>query len=324
MTSEIQMKQSSENSMEDVDSEKQEKIKEKLKDMGVMPSQENEIENDDPAMTEADMSEPDTTRPRRFSPVIVVVILAFSTAGVLAYTFMSEEVNQLLLLNEASEDIVSKNGLNKGGINSNNATEVKAFNNPNMGLQNNDYRASLDQYREQSQRNHNEWLASQRAEFDKRRAEFLKRNSAYQYNQPEYTQPGINQQEINNQQVYKQPQWATSAPPEPPQWVKDRQAEIEKQRAQYLQEIKLQQENRYNNRYNPNYGGNQRPEYFNNPRMNTYQSQQQRPVQTNQPQQPEANYQQGQRQYYRAYNNAPSYRSNPYYAPNGWQGRSYR
>lgn len=352
MTSEIQMKQSSENSMEDVDSEKQKKIQKKLKDMGVMPSKESEIENDDPDVTQADTSEPDLTEhdsasSRRFSPFLVVVLLAFSTAGVLAYAFMSDEVIQLLSLNEVSDNSVSEKDLNKIEANSSNEIAEKLFSTPGMDSQNRDYRASLDQYREQSQRNHNQWLASQRAEFEKRRAEFMKQNSAYQYNQPgisqpEINQPGINQPAINqpgiiqdethNQQVYQQPQWGTAAPREPPQWVVDRQAEIDKQRAQYRQEIQQQQENRYNNRYNPNAGGNIRPEYFNHPRLNTYQSQQDRPVQTTQPQQPEMANQQNQRQYYRPYNNgpqpmynsAPSYRYGPYNAPYGWQGRAYR
>ena len=351
MTNEIQMKQNAENSMEDVDIEKQKKIKEKLKDMGVMPSKESQAGNDVPGMTEDDMSEPElkepeTVRSRRFSPVLVVVLLAFSTAGVLAYAFMSDEVIQFLSLNEASDSSYSKNELNNSQVNSINAADndaqEKLFRKPDMASQNSDYRASLDQYRDQSQRNHNEWLARQRAEFEKRRAEFLQQNSAYQYNQPgfgkpvinqpAFNQPSINQQETNNQQAYIQPKWSTTTQSEPPQWVKDRQAEAEKQRAQYMQEIKQQQDNRYNNSYNQNYAKNMRPEYFNHPRMNTNRSQQDRPVQTNQPQQPEMTYQQNQRQQYRPFNNgsqpvynyAPSYRYNPYNSPYGWHGRGYR
>lgn len=346
MTSKIEMKQSSEDSIEEVDAEKQKKIQKKLKDLGVMPSEDNEPEEAVPEnATKVENIEPETVMSRKFSPVLITVILAFFAAGVLAYTYMSEDIAELLALNKSSDNSAQQSDISNNAANTSNISNIS---NPNAQAQAGnaladstpaDYRASLQEYREQTQRNHDEWLATQRADSDKRREAFMKQNARSQFNQPgysqpSYNQPGFNQAEMNNQQSFNQRQWEPVAPPEPPQWVKDQQAEAEKQRAQYMQEIKQQQENMSNNRYNSNFGGNQRPEYFNHPRLKPYSSQQDRPAQAIQPQQqPNVAYQQNQRQYYRpynygarppVYNSAPAYRYGPNYAPYGWQARPYR
>jgi len=114
-------------------------------------------------------------------------------------------------------------------------------------------------------------------------------------------------------------------PTEPPQWVKDRQAEMEKQRAQYMKDMAEQQA-----RWEENMKRNQM-------QMNPYQQ----PPANTQPynaQQPPMPYQKNQQynpanqpppQYYNRqpmYNYGPNYAPNygPNYAPYGWQGNRYR
>ena len=349
MTSEIEMKQNSEDTIEEVDTGKQKKIQEKLKDMGVMPGGNNEqekeadkkagVESQESDKSGSDKTEVDTSKSRRFTPILVTVLLAFASAGILAYTFMSDEATKLLSLKKTPDTAVNKPALVAEAENTNSPDFQNSAGNQHIDSQNRDYRAVQEQYRNQSHKNHEQWVARQRAEFDKRRAEFMKQNAQAQaqYNQPGFNQSGSNQapanlSKNNNPQVYKQPQWVTSTSPELPQWVKDQQAEAEKQRAEYMKEIKKQQEEMYTNRYNGNYSGYRRPEYFNHPRMNINQSQQNNSVPQAHAQQPAVAYQQNQRQYYNpynntrqpVYNNAPSYRYGPYYAPYGWQGRPYR
>ena len=139
--------------------------------------------------------------------------------------------------------------------------------------------------------------------------------------------------EKRNADNYAQ-QWQPAAQPEPPQWVKDRQADMEKQRAQYIRAMAEQQaqwenNNRMNqmrmNSYQQNAANNQ-PYYAQQPAM---QHPQNRPYYAQQPvmqypqnQQYNPNNQPPQQQQY--YYSAPGYNNGPYNAPYGWQGNGYR
>ena len=83
-----------------------------------------------------------------------------------------------------------------------------------------------------------EWVAVQRAEMEKRRSEFEKKNADL------YAKNRVS--------------------PEPPQWVKDQQALMQKEQAKYQQEWEQRSAQMANNRNQP------RPGYMNNPAMNMY------------------------------------------------------
>ena len=159
------------------------------------------------------------------SPMLITIVLALSVVAAIVYVYMPDEFNRYLSSDDSSNssDVATSDTQNNG--------QQQFSDAPNSMVMNGT-----------SQANHQDWAAAQRADFEKRRAEFQQRNA-----------------------VNYDTQWA-SKPPEPPQWVKDRQVEIEKQRAvmekqreQYIQEMVKQQ-----NRWANNQG-------YNQPVQNAYQ-----------------------------------------------------
>ncbi len=136
-----------------------------------------------------------------------------------------------------------------------------------------------------------EWVVQQRAEMEKRRAEFDERNAKR-----------LAENEARSEQ---------------PQWVKDHQAFMQKEREKHEQEWAKRTAEQAQNRA-PNFPG-----YMNNPQMNANQM----PIQQNP--YPANAYQQNPGQYYNGYaqpvnpynyNNAPYNGPAPYNAPYGWNG----
>lgn len=327
MTSEIKMNQSSENTT-DVNNEsdkrdKQKKIQDKLKDLGVMRS---------------DKQKPDTA-PRRFPVILVVFLLALPVAAVTVYAFMPEEVNKLLSFNDVTNADVTADNVNAAKpVRDSRLVFQKETGNTADAQNRNGFTSQLqprDTYQASSRSEHNKWMAERQADFEKRRAEFHKRNASNRTDSDYRYQ--------RHQQAFNQMPWSATPPQQPPQWVKDQQAEMQKQRAQYIQELNEQQARM--NKQNQWAGANdvhnssraheyKRPEYFNHPRMNNYQSQQDTNSPVTQAQQPAVVYQQNPPQYYNPYGyrgwgqanfyNTPAYQYGPYGLPYGWQGPGYR
>jgi hypothetical protein len=264
----------------DVKSEKTNKVAEKLKTMGVMPSDKKESE----------------TVGRRFSPLLITVLVAVPAAAAVAYYTMPEQFNNLLssinISSPASAPITQPEFLNKPYV------QPQVQEHPATG------NAQANTW---GQAQEPEWVTQQRAEMEKRRVEFQKQ---YASRNTSNTQP--------------------MQPPEPPQWVKDRQAEIEQQMAQYQQRGSHYPDNQ------TNYRAAQAPAYMQHPSMNPYNANPQFNPQTMQQQQPvnapNPQGQQSQRPYYGPQNypvnpyyyyNQPNYGPNPYNRPYGWNANPY-
>ena len=342
MTSDIKMSQRSEDVIEDVEENvedvKQKKMQDKLKDMGVMPSTKGDVK------AEPELNKEPEASTRRLSPVLITVLLALPVAGVFAYALMTDEVNDFFNLSSTGQDSVESNP-----VVSDSGFAPQAENSANTGnrftgdahSRNQITPQSAPQFQAQSQEKHDEWLAKRKADFEKRRAEFRKRN--------ENSYAEFTNRNLANQQAYNQNGVSANTPPDVPQWVKDQQAEMEKQKAQYMQEAqrhqeRMAQQNRWVNPYNTNgrtYAReNKRPEYFNHPRMNNYQPQENinsQGARVAPAQPPAVAYQQNQLQqlkpqyykpyHYRAQPNyyyVPAYQYGPYNVPYGWQGPGYR
>ena len=224
------------------------------------------------------------------SRMILTILLAFFVLTVYAYFYMPDEFNQYLSFNDTSEP-TSEQGLSSGV---NNSDSVPA--------------ALVTNYAMNNQTQQADWAAQQRADFEKRRAEFQNRNNE------------------NYSQQRQLQQRHPMAQTEPPQWVKDRQAEMEKQRAQYMKHM-AEQQARWEESMKRNHM-----------QMSPYQQQgntgqpynaQQPVMRYQQNQQPVMQYQQNQ-QYNPAnqppqyYSRPPAYNYPPNYAPYGWQGNGYR
>ncbi|MDH5472957.1 MAG: hypothetical protein OEY87_10275 [Gammaproteobacteria bacterium] len=186
-----------------------------------------------------------------------------------------------------------------------------------------------------------EWVTQQRDDMEKRRAEFLKQNAGNYPQNPGAMEPPEPPQWVKDRQA-EMPQWSKDGKMEAPQWVKDRQAEMpqwvrDRQAEMEREMAKYQQPNTYPN----NRGYNWTPEppaYMQHPGPNSYQQPNQ-PMIDNQAQayqNPVNAYPpqgQGQNQYNNSYNypvnpyyNAPYYYGpGPnYYGPYGWNGYRYR
>jgi len=328
MTSEIKMNQRPEESTDSDENSakrnKQKEIQDKLKDMGVMHSKKQE--SDAPS--------------RRFPAFLIVFLLALPVAAISVYAFMPEEVNKLLLLSELStNDSVSDNA-SDSKADSDSRQAFKTNTGVTDSAQNRSGFATQFQSQGDTQTSphsqHNKWMVERQAEFEKRRAEFYKRNAN--------KQSEFDSRYQHNQQAYNQmPRGTTwgATPQQPPQWVIDQQAEMQKQRDRYMQEIKEQQsqlnnQSQWTSSNDGNTGSNaheyKRPEYFNHPRMNNDQPQQNVNSPFSQSQQPAVVYQQNPPQYYNPYGyrgqpsyyNAPVYQYRPYNRPYGWQGPWFR
>lgn len=281
------------------DGEKKNKIEEKLKTMGFMSSKKQKPEEET----------------RRFSPMLITILIAIPLVCLIIYLNMPDKINNFVSSfgNSSSESVDQTYANNQN---------QPAFN-PNYpsGNNNNQFQQS-------------EWAAKQRAEMDKRRAEMDKHRAEMDKRRAEMDKRRAEYQKRNVENY--QANWANNAPPEPPQWVKDRQAEIEKEMAKQQQEWSRQPNWAYNRGLN-------QPGFMRHPRMNGYQQNnngnvngsdmQAQPRQNlSQNQNPANAYPPNQRQRYNTYNypaqpyfyNRPYYGPRHYNAPYGWGGPAYR
>ena len=217
------------------------------------------------------------------SRMLITILLAFTVLVVYAYFYMPDKFNEYVYFNDSSES-------NNGQAVSNDAD--------NSGLI---PATPAENYAMNNQAQQADWAAQQRANFEKRRAEFQNRHAE------NYAQQRQAQQ--------RQPMAQT----EVPQWVKDRQADMEKQRAQYMKNMAEQQA-----RWEESMKRNQM-------QMNSYQqpatNAQQPAMRYQQNQQPAMQYQQynpANQPPPQYYNRPPVYNNAPYQAPYGWQGNGYR
>ena len=275
-------------------------VAEKLKTMGVMPSANKE---------------PDT-KERKFSPLLITMLLAIPAAAIITYMVMPEKFSNILAFNSNTTSTSDSPDL----LSSNISTEQPQQ--PVYPVTDNWSRPSQANW---NQRQEPEWVKQKRAEMEKRRADYQRQNpDAFPTN------------------------WNSSEPPEPPQWVKDQQAKMEQEMARYQQEWSNRSNNMpYNNR------AIEPPAYMRHPAMNSYQPQN-TTMEATQPQMQQnpnpgtmypqmqgqqmpnpvnGGYPQGQMQPpYNTYNNyrpypyfnAPNYGYGPYNAPYGWYGHPIR
>lgn len=165
-------------------------------------------------------------RSRLASPMLITVLLALPVAAVIAYVYMPDELNKYLSFGNSLEATASKDAAKS--TNSTDYIPATAGMDSPVATQSGDY--AIHQYQPQYNQQP-DWMERQRAEFEKRR-------SGYQQ---------YHANRLNNQSPP-----ATSVGS--PQWVIDRQAEIEKQRAemqkqreQYLKQVQEQQARWVNN-----------------------------------------------------------------------------
>ena len=238
-----------------------------------------------------------------FSPLLITLLIALPAAAVVTYINMPEPFDNLWssLTNHQESNPDQNISSAPTGQNTPQALSQLPFQ-PSTSTFNSNNRAVGDW----QQPSEPEWVIQQRAEMEKRRAEYEKEFQ--------------NRNSGNNFQ-------ASNQPPEPPQWVKDRQAEIEKQVAQHQEQWKNQQANwaRSNRAPEP-------PAYMRHPQVNMNQPYpanmaNQAPPQTQSAPNPGYGYQQRVQNYNRNnyqpnpyFYNRPNYGYGPYNAPYGWNG----
>ena len=259
------------------ESKKTNKVAEKLKAMGVMPSGKEKPE----------------TEGRRFSPMLITLLIAVPVVGFIAYANMPGPFNNLAssvssVFSSAPEQSNPNNGYAQPQL------PVQTAEDPRRRADT----LAMNQSRYQQP----EWVSQRRADMEKRRLEFEKQNAdRYAANQ------------------------TAMQPPEPPQWVKDRQAQMEQQRARYQQQRNMPQQPA-NWRYND---APQAPAYMQHPGMNPNQANNNAAqLQAPQNQNPANVNPQYQRQYYNArpypvnpnYYNGQGYGYGPRNVPYGWNG----
>ena len=314
------------------DNEKTNKIAEKLKTMGVTPSENK------PAEKEA----------RRFSPLLITLLLAVPAVGVIAYMNAPDHFDKLLssISNYTSlftnKDQQSPDNVNTqskvpaesvaGSWDQPEATTLNRFHEPQLDASK---RAELEKRRLEFQKQNPEpqWVAQQRAEMEKRRLEFQKQNPEPQWMAQQRAE--MEKRRLEYQKQNPEPQWViqqraemekrrleyqaqnprnyaanwerSMQPPEPPQWVKDRQAEMQREMAKY-------QQNMSNHSNGQAYSRG--PGYMQHPRMNSYQpnSGNNNQLQPRQNPNPVRAYPQPNPYYY----NAPPYGFGPNHGPYGY------
>lgn len=232
---------------------------------------------------------------RWFSPMLITILLALPLAAVIAYIYMPDELSQYFVSENNTETAGISDSANKptntdyiptaGGLNTQ----------PGSNTQNVPASvATTSATNSQPHASPSDWAAQQRADFERGRAEFLKRNA----------------------DGYAK-QWPSAEAPEPPQWVKDRQqqmqqqyAAMQKQREQYMKQMQEQQA-RWGN--------------YQNPHQPTLSQDQQDLAVNRQPQQSMMPYTQGYpvnpyNQQPRNYQPAPAYYYGPYARPYAYPG----
>jgi len=270
---------------------------------------------------------------RKFSPLLITILVSIPAVGFIVYMNMPDQINQLL--DVASESLTTATVATEEPP----ATAVAQSQTPvdSVSRLNQSPASGLNPYQQP------EWVAKQRAETEQRRLEFQKRNPEPEWvkkqrAEMEKYQAGYQRQNTDNYAANGRQAWV---PPEPPQWLKDRQVKIEQEMTRRQQEMeKYQQEmakqqrewaSQVENR--PYNVAPQRPNYMRHPRMNPYQQNQNVANNQMQPQQNPANvYHPQQRNNYNSYNYRamPRYYNNPYFygygpniPPNGWNGYRY-
>lgn len=318
MTTENEKNENSEenDSVANSENEKTSKVAEKLKTMGVMSSEKKDEPIDEPVVDEP------VNESRRFSPLLITMLVAIPAVAIIAYMNMPDQFNQWLSSITGSSSTASEQQDNPAIVNAYAQTpqtqmpqrqaSVNAvgdrWNRPGYQSQEPQWvaqqKADMEKRRLEFQKQNPEpeWLVAQRADMEKRRLAFLKQNP-----EPEWVTKQRADMEKRRLEFEKQNSARYGAdwrqPAEPPQWVKDRQAEMERDMARY-------QENARNHSNGSAY--NRAPEYMQHPRVNSYQQNGagvNNRMQPRQNQNPVQAYPQAQRQYYNTYNYPP----NPYY-----------
>jgi hypothetical protein len=287
MTNEDDMKETPSDKDETVSggTDKAKKIAEKLESMGVTPS---------------DKPKPEVTaRKRKYSPLLITLLIAIPAAGAIVYMKMPDTFNKVLPsttpASSAGDHVARETGNNHSNMPTNSAANY--WNEPQGRA---------------------EWLAKQRADMEQRRLEFQRRNP-----EPEWVarqRAYMEQQESEFQKRNSENMAANRRHPSPPpEWINNKQADMERSMAQHQ----------------PNaWPQGRAPEYMRHPGMGSYQAnkadvnhqvapQNNNPVNANmQPQaQPYTGYNYPPNPYY---NNAQQNKFVPYPQPYGGYGYPYR
>lgn len=241
---------------------------------------------------------------RKFSPFLLATLVIVPLAGIVVYMYLTVPFKSILPVTDSSTATYEQ--ITPEGYASPSARQSQF---PVQQMANNRYQASEP-----------DWVVQQRTEMQKRRDEFDKRNKE---NYP-----------VN---------WPSTVSAEPPQWVQDRQAEIQQQISKFQQEMEKQQEQfakqqqQWTNQA-ASWQYNKAPtqaDFMKHPRMNAYAQNYNdvnKQVQARSNQNPVNAYQHNNRQFQNVYNypwqqqyyNAPAYGYGPYNVPYGWPGQVYR
>ena len=291
------------------DAEKTSKVAEKLKNMGVMPSDKEATEE----------------KSRRFSPLLLTILIALPVAGVIAYTSMPDEFNNFISsLKGTSADTDTQTA--------DRALQTQPqFPGQSLAYSGNYNQGGYNQPATWNPAQEPDWVKQQREEMEKRRAEFQKQNSDVEKRRAEYQKQYEDmekrraeyQQQLTNQYADN---WMPPQAPEPPPWVKQRQEEIEK-------EIAASQDWVNSPANRANQGAPQFPGYMQHPMMGGQYQADQQTASNQQPSGYQNPNQYNQRPHYNTYNQPvapyyyyqqPYYGYGPYYPPYGWNGYGYR
>lgn len=199
------------------DDDKSAKINEKLKKMGVMPSDDQKQEEES----------------RRFSPFWIMILIAIPVSAYIIYSNMPDEVDDLYtsigdkisdFTSEDDDSITDSDIVTKTDSNNNefDETALAYLNQPSQSDRINQQRAEMERRRDEYQKNNPEpeWMVKQRAEMEKQRQEYLKQNP-----EPEWMVKQRAAMEKQRQDYLKQN-------PEP-EWAVNHRAEMEKRRLEY-------------------------------------------------------------------------------------------
>jgi hypothetical protein len=153
MTIENEKNENSDNDSEDsvVENDKTNKIAEKLKKMGVMPSDKKSSEE----------------KTSRFSPLLITVLLAIPAAGVVLYLYMPDQVNQFAKSLYSSPSVFDEQAKPK--------QLTEKAQEPVRQLASQNYQSEVNRWNRPPQP---QWVNQQHADMEKRRLEFEKKSTA--------------------------------------------------------------------------------------------------------------------------------------------------
>lgn len=295
------------------DDEKSKKVTEKLKTMGVMSPDKNQEDKVD----KVDKVEIVAKEERRISPLLVTLLIAIPLAGFIIYLNMPDQFNKWTsYLTGSSSSSSSASAATDSATGISSTDSQLAFQNGQWDRPISSTSTGAGTGTGSSQDQQAQWIENQRADMEKRRQAFEDSNPVPDWVKKQREESDLRRQEFEKQQAENYAaNWSRQpVQPEPPQWVKDKQAEMEREMANY--------QKNWSNQANPQ-AYNSAPGFMRHPGMNPYQqngpgnysyqqqprSQPQQQQQQRQIQNPANGYAQPQRQYYNSYNYPP----NPYY-----------